>query len=208
MAKPSQTGLVLDSLVAVEHYFVRRSRARRTQNGQPRMAPDSFLENALAFSYPTLDSRQTHIWTRFRVIETQSLTRVSSFCGYVAVLFAGGLAGRTGAAPKNRVVSRGQGGEPLRQTPTGVPTAIRCRLSGLKRTSLFPASRMSVVDPKPSFRMRHGRNGYSQPRFHCLLPGVTKRSLVWGNRAPERVATPGARQRPPPDAENNGGEVS
>jgi hypothetical protein len=100
------------------------------------------------------------------------------------------------------------GGEPLRQTPTGVPTAIRCRLSGLKRTSLFPASRMSVVDPKPSFRMRHGRNGYSQPRFHCLLPGVTKRSLVWGNRAPERVATPGARQRPPPDAENNGGEVS
>jgi hypothetical protein len=28
--------------------------------------------------------------------------------------------------------------------------------------------------------MRHGRNGYSQARLHCLLPGVTKRSLVWG----------------------------
>src|ERR1700733_15144411 len=51
--------------------------------------------------------------------------------------------GRTSSAPEGGLTLRWTinsgyglksrlGGEPLRQTPTGVPTAIRCRLSGLK----------------------------------------------------------------------------
>src|ERR1700759_4718137 len=38
--------------------------------------------------------------------------------------------------------------------------------------------------------MRHGRNGYPQARLRCLLPGVTKHSLVGGSSDGRRTSMP------------------